>query len=158
MSDTLRRAIVHVARRGKAGTACHCHRNARQRIAKGYASRGYAAPRKPNDYRAAGFQPGGLVASRPPETVRVPSGRFPNTKPVHTDSITVRPRQSSVTESAACSRLLEGSSHDHLSPVQALRQEKPTTWKDPRRFIQAARSSRDHGAKVEPSGRPNRSR
>ena len=56
---------MHVARRGKAGTACHCHRNARQRIAKGYASRGYAAPRKPNDYRAAGFQSGGLVASRP---------------------------------------------------------------------------------------------
>jgi hypothetical protein len=67
----------------------------------------------------------------PPETVMVPSGRFPNTKPVQSDSITVRPRQSSVTESAACSRLLEGSSHDHVSTVQALRQEKANSLERP---------------------------
>src|SRR5450631_4076615 len=92
------------------------------------------------------------------ETILVPSGRLPTTKPVQSDSIIVRPGQFPVTESAAYSRRLEGSRHDHVSTMQALRQEKPTAWKDPRRFIQAARSSDDHGAKVEPSGRPNRSR
>jgi len=64
LSDKLRRAFVHVARQGKARQGRHGLSLSSQRSAahrKGHASRGYAAPRKPNDYRPPVSNPAALL-------------------------------------------------------------------------------------------------